>query len=50
MRPVVFAHQADYKINQRDFPGGPVVEDLHTSAGDTGSTPGSGGSHMPCGN
>ena len=29
------------------FPGGAVVENLHASAGDTGSSPGLGGSHMP---
>ena len=30
----------------RDFPGGPVVESLPASAGDMGSIPGLGGSHM----
>ena len=29
------------------FPGGAVVESLPASAGDTGSSPGLGGSHMP---
>ena len=29
------------------FPGGAVVENLPASAGDTGSSPGLGGSHMP---
>ena len=29
------------------FPGGAVVEGLPASAGDTGSSPGLGGSHMP---
>ena len=35
--------------NQRiwGFPGGAVVENLPASAGDTGSSPGLGGSHMP---
>ena len=28
------------------FPGGAVVENLPASAGDTGSSPGLGGSHM----
>ena len=35
---------------QRDFPGGPVVENLPASAGDTGSVPGWGRFHMPWGN
>ena len=30
-----------------DFPGGAVVENLPANAGDTGSSPGLGGSHMP---
>ena len=37
-------------IIQKDtwgFPGGEVVESLPASAGDTGSGPGLGGSHMP---
>ena len=29
------------------FPGGPVVENLPANAGDTGSSPGLGRSHMP---
>ena len=29
------------------FPGGTVVESLPANAGDTGSSPGLGGSHMP---
>ena len=29
------------------FPGGAVVENLPANAGDTGSSPGVGGSHMP---
>ena len=33
----------------RDFPGGPVVEDLLSSAGDKGSISGLGRSHMPWG-
>ena len=31
----------------RGFPGGAVVENLPASAGDTGSSPGLGRSHMP---
>ena len=30
-----------------DFPGGAVVENLPANAGDTGSSPGLGRSHMP---
>ena len=30
-----------------DFPGGPVVDSLLTNAGDMGSIPGPGRSHMP---
>ena len=29
------------------FPGGTVVKNLPANAGDTGSSPGLGGSHMP---
>ena len=32
------------------FPGGPVVKNLPCNAGDTGSIPGLGRSHMPQGN
>ena len=31
----------------RGFPGGTVVENLPANAGNTGSSPGLGGSHMP---
>ena len=31
----------------RDFPGGPVVKNLPADAGDMGSSPGPGRSHMP---
>ena len=33
--------------NASDFPGGAVVKNLPASAGDTGSSPGPGRSHMP---
>ena len=33
--------------NVKDFPGGAVVKNLPANAGDTGSSPGSGRSHMP---
>ena len=32
--------------NSRDFPGGPVVKNLPVNAGDTGSNPDPGRSHM----
>ena len=32
---------------RRDFPGGAVVESLPANAGDTGSSPGLGGSYVP---
>ena len=35
----------NYQIG--DFPGGAVVENLPANAGDTGSSPGPGRSHMP---
>ena len=33
-------------MNVEDFPGGPVVKNSPANAGDTGSTPGLGRSHM----
>ena len=35
------------KSNAKGFPGGAVVENLPANAGDTGSSPGLGRSHMP---
>ena len=35
------------KLTVVGFPGGAVVENLPANAGDTGSSPGLGGSHMP---
>ena len=35
------------KIKSEGFPGGAVVENLPANAGDTGSSPGLGRSHMP---
>ena len=35
------------KIHTEGFPGGAVVENLPANAGDTGSSPGLGRSHMP---
>ena len=34
-------------MRKRGFPGGAVVENLPANAGDTGSSPGLGRSHMP---
>ena len=36
-----------YKESYRDFPGGAVVRNLPANAGDTGLSPGLGGSHVP---
>ena len=38
------------KRREKGFPGGTVVENLPTNAGDTGSSPGLGRSHMPWSN
>ena len=35
------------KITMRGFAGGAVVENMPTNAGDTGSSPGLGRSHVP---
>ena len=35
---------------QKDFPGGAVVKNTPANAGDTGSSPGPGRSHMPWSN
>ena len=36
----------DIKVATLDFPGGAVVKNLPANAGDTGSSPGPGRSHM----
>ena len=44
----IFAERAKpFKKKGGGFPGGAVVENLPANAGDTGSRPGLGGSHMP---
>ena len=43
---IVFLKSDEKEITQ-GFPGGAVVENLPANAGDTGSSPGLGGSHMP---
>ena len=40
-------HPFMIKTLQKGFPGGAVVESLPANAGDTGSSPGLGRSHMP---
>ena len=41
------ANSAKSKHTELGFPGGAVVENLPANAGDTGSSPGLGRSHMP---
>ena len=36
-----------HKVRERGFPGGAVVENLPANAGDMGSSPGLGRSHVP---
>ena len=38
--------KADKRLLSRDFPGGTVVKNPPANAGDTGSSPGPGRSHM----
>ena len=40
-------YPSELKTNVQGFPGGAVVENLPADAGDTGSSPGLGRSHMP---
>ena len=39
--------KSNLKMGRRGFPGSTVVKNLPASAGDTGSSPGLGRSHMP---
>ena len=49
--PLIVAHlQPHFKKHLQGFPGGAVVENLPANAGDTGSNPGLGRSHMPWSN
>ena len=41
------SYNSCFKIHLWGFPGGAVVENLPANAGDTGSSPGLGRSHMP---
>ena len=45
--PSTVRFDADIKTVLLSFPGGAVVENLPANAGDTGSSPGLGRSHMP---
>ena len=40
-------HRSRIKVNLADFPGGPLIRNPHANAGDSGSIPGPGRSHMP---
>ena len=44
---MIYQLQTHVKTLSVDFPGGAVVENLPADAGDTGSSPGLGRSHMP---
>ena len=46
---VIFYNSTFFKLKSllRGFPGGAVVENLPANAGDMGSSPGLGRSHMP---
>ena len=48
--PARLSFRFDWEIKsftKKGFPGGAVVENLPANAGDTGSSPGLGRSHMP---
>ena len=48
MEKLKYKHRfSAYKLWLLGFPGGAVVENLPANAGDTGSSPGLGGYHMP---
>ena len=47
MEPIVKAVLKGKKEGKRDFPGGAVVKNAPANAGDMGSIPGPGRSHMP---
>ena len=46
-RVLPYPAKLSFKNEGEGFPGGAVVENLPANAGDTGSSPGLGGSHMP---
>ena len=43
----IYETKTDSKYRGQGFPGGAVVKSLPANAGDTGLSPGPGGSHMP---
>ena len=45
-----YKNRIKLETNNRDFPGGTVVKNPPANAGDTGSIPGPGRSHMPWSN
>ena len=47
MNPVRKVRKISLKNHHLGFPGGAVVENLPAGAGNTGSSPGLGGSHVP---
>ena len=44
---ILISEKINFKTKTVGFPGGTVVESLPANAGDTGSSPGLGRSHMP---
>ena len=46
-KPKVSRRKEIIKVRAEDFPGGAVVKNLPANAGDTGSSPGLGRSHIP---
>ena len=44
---LTYNHNTPIKKKKEGFPGGAVVEGLPANAGDAGSSPGLGGSHVP---
>ena len=47
---IFISDKIDFQTKTMGFPGGEVVENLPANAGDTGSSPGLGRSHMPWSN
>ena len=44
---ILISDKIDFKTKARGFPGGAVVGNMPANAGDMGSSPGPGRSHMP---
>ena len=47
VKEISLDEKASLKVKVEGFPGGAVVKNLPANAGDTGSSPGLGRSHMP---